>query len=359
MSSYCEDVRQYDFLSEASPSSAQRSSKAGAINIQGREVETTPVFEAYWRFAAERQRIFFNRLARANAPRLTSDPVLARYKFTNAYRASDRVSQFLIRRVIYREDLPQSDEEIFFRIMLFKFFNKIETWTFLEEALGPITLATYRFEAFDSALASRMVEGSRIYSAAYIMPSAGGVFGRKYKHQNHLLLLERMLDEAFPEKLRACGSMGEVYGLMASAPSIGKFLAYQYATDVNYSLLTNFPEDDFVVAGPGALDGVGKCFRNLGGISAEDIIRVMYERQDEYFRAFGVAFPSLWGRPLQLIDCQNLFCEISKYARVAFPEIEGVSGRTRIKQKFAPARSLPTPFYPPKWGLNEKIAEEA
>lgn len=359
MPNYCEKARQYDFLSEGSPSSFEQSGSGGVIEIRGREIETTPVFEAYWRFAAERQRIFFNRLARANALRLTSDPVLARYKFTNAYRASDRVSQFLIRHVIYRDDLPRSDEEVFFRIMLFKLFNKIETWTFLEETLGPITLSNYRFEDFERALAERMAGGERIYSAAYIMPSAGGVFGRKYKHQNHLLLLEEMLERGFPEKLRACGSMGEAFDLMASAPSIGKFLAYQYATDLNYSLVTDFPEDDFVVAGPGALDGIGKCFRNLGGISAEDIIRVMFERQDEYFSAFGLDFPSLWGRPLQLIDCQNLFCEISKYARVAFPEIEGVSGRTRIKQKFAPARSLPAPFYPPKWGLNEKIAAAA
>ena len=30
-----------------------------------------------------------------------------------------------------------------------------------------------------------------------------------------------------------------------------------------------------------------------------------------------VEFRDLWGRPLQLIGCQNLFCEVDKYARVA------------------------------------------
>src|SRR5258707_9985183 len=39
-------------------------------------------------------------------------------------------------------------------------------------------------------------------------------------------------------------------------------------------------------------------------------------------------------RRLQLIDCQNLFCEVDKYARVAHPNIAGRTGRTRIKQKF-------------------------
>src|SRR5438094_843323 len=58
----------------------------------------SPVYETYWRFAAERQRIFFSRLAGDPAP-WTVDPILGSYKFTNAYRASDRVSQYLIRNV--------------------------------------------------------------------------------------------------------------------------------------------------------------------------------------------------------------------------------------------------------------------
>src|SRR4051812_26195126 len=61
----------------------------------------TAVFDSYWRFAAERQAIFFRRIEGARAP-WTNDPILGTYKFTNAYRASDRVSQYLIRSVIYR-----------------------------------------------------------------------------------------------------------------------------------------------------------------------------------------------------------------------------------------------------------------
>lgn len=50
-----------------------------------------------------------------------------------------------------------------------------------------------------------------------------------------------------------------------------------------------------------------------------------------------------------------VFCEVSKYARVAHPDIEGESGRTRIKQKFTP-RPVPIPqWYPPKWGLTIEV----
>src|SRR5690348_15425372 len=75
-----------------------------SVMIAGHKVLVTPVFQAYWWFAAERQEIFFRRLESANRA-LTNDPVLNTYRFTNSYRASDRVSQYLIRNVIYRDDL--------------------------------------------------------------------------------------------------------------------------------------------------------------------------------------------------------------------------------------------------------------
>jgi hypothetical protein len=65
-------------------------------------------------------------------------------------------------------------------------------------------------------------------------------------------------------------------------------------------------------------------------------------------------FRSLWGRPLQAIDCQNLFCEVDKYARAAFPELR--SNRKRIKAAFVASGELVEPFYPPKWGINGAIA---
>src|SRR5476651_2489302 len=90
-------------------------------------LKPTPVYDTYWRFAAERQEIFFARAA-GKLPPWTDDEILAEFKFTNAYRAADRVSQFLIRHVIYDDERPPDNEDVFFRTMLFKLFNKIETW---------------------------------------------------------------------------------------------------------------------------------------------------------------------------------------------------------------------------------------
>lgn len=58
-----------------------------------------------------------------------------------------------------------------------------------------------------------------------------------------------------------------------------------------------------------------------------------------------------------MIDCQNLFCETDKYARVAYPEICGLNDRKRIKQQYV-NRNLEKIdyFYPPKWGINDVIS---
>ena len=312
-------------------------------------------YETYWSFACKRQDIYFSRLKQEDRP-WTQDPVLNVHKFTNAYRASDRVSQYLIKNVIYRDDLPNSAEEIFFRIMLFKLFNKIETWELLEQSFGSISFKDYSFDAYDKVLQKAMERKFRIYSAAYIIPPASS-FGFDRKHQNHLQLLQKMMSDNLVGKLAKTNKMKQAFELIKAYPTMGDFLAYQFVTDINYSEITNFSEMEFVVPGPGARDGLRKCFKDNKKFNEQELIQLMADHQEEEFSRLGLSFKSLWGRPLQLIDCQNLFCEVDKYSRVAHPEIMGVSGRTRIKQKYNYTGELEQPWFPPKWNINEKIAQ--
>jgi hypothetical protein len=315
----------------------------------------TPVFDAYWKFAAERQRVFFSRIRRSPPP-WTDDLILQTYKFTNSYRASDRVSQFLIKEVIYGQPSHPADQ--FFRILLFKTFNKIETWELLERELGILNVEDFSIERYDTVLSSALSRGERIYSGAYIMASGRSYFGFERKHQNHLRLLDMLNRDGVFERVADCSSMSRVFDLLAGYPTFGSFLAYQYAIDINYSELVDFSENDFVMPGPGAVDGISKCFSSRGGLTEADMISYCVDIQGDEFERLGIEFDSLWGRPLHLIDCQNLFCEISKYSRVAFPEITGISGRTRIKARFKAGGEIHLPFYPPKWGVNNRIEKE-
>ncbi len=147
--------------------------------------------------------------------------------------------------------------------------------------------------------------------------------------------------------------MEEAYEVLLSYPALGPFLAYQFTIDLNYAPQLAFSEMDFVVPGPGARDGIRKCFGPAADGIEADVIRYMAASQEEQFARLGLSFTGLKGRPLQLIDCQNLFCEVDKYARVAHPDIAGISGRTRIKQAYRrDAAAVRAAWFPPKWGLN-------
>jgi hypothetical protein len=123
------------------------------------------------------------------APPWTADKVLASHRFTNVYRAADRVSQYLIRHVLYAGS--QADDEIFFRAILFKLFNKISTWKHLAERIGTPSWKTFEVERYARVLDEMLARGETVYSAAYIMPSPR--FGNPRKHRNHLQLLEHMM----------------------------------------------------------------------------------------------------------------------------------------------------------------------
>lgn len=308
--------------------------------------DSSPVFETYWRFAAERQAIYERRLSGAPPP-WTSDPVLDYFRFTNVFRASDRVSQYLIRNVIYAVD--DCDAEVVFRILLFKFFNRIETWELLEHEFGTISLGSFDPDRATAVLSRARESGRRVYSNAYIIPPLPG--WSTPKHAGYLRLAINLVEDGLAERVRSSGSLEELFLLLRRVPGLGPFLAYQFAVDLCYSTVVNHDEDTFVVAGPGALDGLSKVFPNMSLSRGADVILRITEEQEHWFTHFGLRFGGLFGRRLHLIDVQNLFCEISKYARIAHPEYPGVAGRTRIKQTFKPIGPMPCPYFPPKWAL--------
>ena len=149
--------------------------------------------------------------------------------------------------------------------------------------------------------------------------------------------------------------MAQAFNILLSYPTIGNFLGYQFVTDLHYSDLTDFSEMEFVVPGPGALDGIRKCFAHQGGLNEADIIKLVTDSQEREFERLGLNFRTLGGRHLQLIDCQNLFCEVDKYTRVSDPEITGPLGRRRLKHRYTANPKPITAWYPPGWGLNDEI----
>ena len=309
------------------------------------------VFDLYWYFACERQNIFWKKINGNPAP-WTHDKILQEYKFCNSYRVNDRVSQYLLKNVIYNGN-NSNYEDMLFRIILFKLFNKESTWELLSKNFGDILLKNFNTKKYSIVLENAISNGTKIYNDAYIS-CANKAFGYDRKHDNHLALLDKMFNiDKMQDKIIKCNTMQDAFNIIKGYPLIGNFMAYQLVTDINYSAFVNWKENEFTVAGPGSLRGIKKCFIDKGTMTNEDIIKYMYMHQDEEFKRLNLNFKRIGNRPLQLIDCQNIFCELDKYCRQALPDLK--SNRTKIKKHYVPKKDKIEYIYPPKWEISRTI----
>jgi hypothetical protein len=313
------------------------------------------IYDLYWHFASERQQMFTRRVAGQPGP-WTDDPILREFKFCNVFRAADRVSQYMIRDVCYHGE-PCTPEDRLFQIVAFRTFSKTTTWRAARDALGryPV-LDDLADGSFTRALDQAKQDNGGLYTGAFIL-CATDAYGQSAKHRNHVELFRHMfLHGQLGARLLDARSLREVYDLLHSYPLMGDFMSYQTTIDLNYCALIDFSENDFTQAGPGALRGIKKVFENPGDYTPAEVVLWMTERQDEEFARLGLPFGGLWGRPLHAIDCQGLFCETDKYCREAVPEL--ASARKRIKARFTPTPEPIRLFFPPKWGINDKVPSE-
>lgn len=84
------------------------------------------------------------------------------FKSTNSrtvFVSLDRVSQYLVREVIYHPELPTEPEEIVFRILLFKLFNSIPAWEVLVQTFGTPAWKEFNEKAYAKALGNAWNNG--------------------------------------------------------------------------------------------------------------------------------------------------------------------------------------------------------
>lgn len=304
------------------------------------------IYDLYWYFAHERNEIFYRKLNGEPKP-WTEDPILREYKFTNTYRVNDRVSQFLLRNVVYNGK-KYSAEDTIFRIVLFKLFNKESTWQELEKGFGEITLEDFDVDAY-SELLDEVRRREPIFSSAYMLRPTRSQYNSK--HKGYLAFFEKIFkEEGLAKKIAGAKNMREAFQIMNKVPFFGNFLAYQYATDINYSEAVDWQETDFTIPGGGALRGIDKVFKSLNGMDPSAAVWHMFDHQEEEFAKRGYNFHKLGNkRPMQPIDCQNVFCEVDKYCREAHPELK--SNCVKIKAKYTTPKPPIEYMYPPKWNL--------
>lgn len=321
-------------------------------------------FQYYLYWITERMNIFWKRKEGAEPP-YTNDEVLANNKFTNVYRSLDRVSQYLIGNVIHKEG-KRTLEDDFIRILLFKHFNKIETWEYLTAELGEIGSHT-DFKDVKLALDDLKGAGESIYSSAFML-TASFMRNEKLmavndlkkgmpKHESYLKIFEKELFERGKmQKILNSHSLKNLYENINSILAMGPFLSMQYAIDFNYSRLFFFKENEFIIAGPGAINGIKRTFDFEGKPNYEEVIKWVADNFDSLCKEYGYKPKLLPNRNPTLIDYQNCFCETDKLLRVlgksCSTEVEG----KRMKSKFKAQESFAKPKInyklPTKWNVN-------
>ena len=310
------------------------------------------ILQYYFYFMQERMNMFWRKIDGNKYNEWSKDPILRTFKFTNVYRATDRVSQYLIKDVIYKDIEKFSPKDVLLRIIIFKIFNKIETWEYLNENLNEYL----KVETFNphkiSLLLSKRQTCSPIFSNAYMMTGSHRDYDHlPSKHEKWLTMVKKeMIDGGAFDDILNAKFMEDIYDRLLECSFLGGFLAYQYTIDFNYSPYLNFSEDSFVKAGIGAIRGIKKCFESYGSCY-EDAIYYVKEHFKELQMKYGYCdFRPLPGREPTLIDLQNCFCETDKYLRAKMPEIK--VGNVRIKQKYKESPQKIQFYFPPKWGIN-------
>jgi len=276
-------------------------------------------------FVWEREAI---RLARERGmPResWTADPVFRKYKFTNIRRRDDRVSQWVIKRLI---EPARGNPHLWFTLLIARLINWPPTLEKLIVA-GVIPCAPHEFNAaqFEAVLEAAKAHG-KVYSGAYMLyPTQMEPGGNKSRAVAKYIIGSAI--EHADAIHEACGgrSVERFVEALVQCFGISTFIAGQVAADLTYA--------------PGQLEGAVDLYSYAPiGPGSSRGLNYLHDRRP--FAAWGQgefneALVDVKSRivnelqitDLTLHDLQNCACEYSKYCRA-------VTGEGKPKTNYKP-----------------------
>lgn len=265
----------------------------------------------------------------------TKDPILQSYKFTNVCREHDKESLWVIRNVVNNKELCYEDKLL--NCILFRLFNKHQTMELINapipflECDGDIDLDVYR----------RAFEQKRIENPEYVFFTNSfntGGLKRNLKWYSStdekdmcmrvMKFMAYLVKDKVYEKVKSCNNQMAVFDLLRSYVGIGDFLAYQIFVDFTYIQEFPFSENEFVVAGPGCIQGIDFLFAEKDGMSYEECIFWLRDNwaklNNEYIHDSRKRFVPQRDmkdlcekdRVMNVMRLENCFCEFSKYMKI-------------------------------------------
>lgn len=280
----------------------------------------------FLRFVVERHHIWELRQAGAPQP-WTDDPVLATRKFTNVFRVLDPGTQFVLTDLA---DPSISPRDQLMRLFLYRHTGRIDTWQWLDVALGHYPLvgdlesAREAWKEYRGApkVRTRNVDPKNpgrttqtdfkrsMFTNAYLVFPQSATPGTD-KLDSIVDLAVRLFtpgspDDVMPDWDKA-RTQAERFKVLRRNKGVGDFMSMQVLTDWGY-LCGEDREDELLVPGPGSIKGAAALWPGMR------TMQVVQHAVDQV-RALPNC-PRLGYRVPSKMDIgSNLLCEWSKYDR--------------------------------------------
>lgn len=258
----------------------------------------------YW--IVERHAIWERRLLGCPKP-WTLDAILQSYRFCNAYRELDTVTEWITDN--WRSPHAH-DPDLWFAMCVARLIN----WPDTLQALGyPVPWNAARFVA---VLHARKATG-KAFGGAYIVSTNGHKMDKAEYLAQHVLT--PLWSSRAALRPHAGDTLGAFHTRLQEFNGMGSFMAAQVVADVKYVMPLRNASDWFIWAasGPGSRRGLNRLLgRETGAPWREADWRAeLFKLHTRILTDLPKHMPSLHAQ-----DLQNCLCEFDKYMRVKLGE---------------------------------------
>jgi hypothetical protein len=268
--------------------------------------------ERFFYWINERHRIYLSKAA-GNPPPWTSDEILQKYKFTNAFRELDKTTVWM-REHLTDPHFKEDPALLLFNCCVFRMFGTME----FSSKIGWID--DWKPNEV-KALARHMLDvGEKVFTGAYIITNQGL---REPKEQ---VVVDYFLTPIWNDRLIITNIILAVNTLENAHKVLGQykgwggggFMAYEVVTDLNHTSVLPHATDRYswANAGPGAKRGLNRINGwplDFAGGRARNLNHEMWQLLTRARDHLILDIPNDW---IDMRMIEHSLCEWDKYERV-------------------------------------------
>lgn len=296
--------------------------------------------KGYYSFIYERQNIWHKRFVQKLPRPWTSNQILNDWKFTNVYRELDKGTIYLLEWL--HSESPKTHEDILFNILLYRFFNNEEAHA---ECGGFVPYKEFNITVWEAKMRARRERGDLVFSDSFMTNSYGRIPGvdklARMANMTHWMWQKTPLILAkWKTHIPSTYGLRFLFEDLTKLDGIGDFNSYEIITDLTYTEVIPYTEDNWANAGPGASYGLEFIFGSvppmratkLSPVTRFDLILWLRNNQEHFFdelRTHGHDFKRIayLGKPLTTRNIEHCLCEYHKYQKTLIGKGRLTGGR--------------------------------